>query len=332
MWLALAACTPAVLPPTSPTAGTTSVPTSSPTDTDTTASTVDSVPAAPTGDTAPEIDCSVLPELPVEFDTYSGWGTAEDFDLDGDGYHVSVPSRDLRGRLGDGSIKIISASVANFGTAGTRVLPDGNWVVADVGQNSIVHVTTATGGQQTIATGLDYPNGVEPDTQGYIFVGEQNANRVRQIEVATGDDWIIGTGLTAANGVTLSPDEQILYVGSFGSGKVWKIPRLGPTDWAAPEVLIDQPGFSGGFDGINADACGNVYITEYVKGIVWRITPDGTQVNEVAELPSSWIPNMRWGHGIGGWETDILYVADRNQGRIFALHMGIEGKRHVLAP
>ena len=97
-------------------------------------------------------------------------------------------------------------------------------------------------------------------------------------------------------------------------------------------VLMDQSGFSGGFDGINVDACGNVYVTEYIKGDIWRITPDGAQVEKFVSLPSSWIPNLRWGHGMYGWETDILYVADRDQGRIFAVHAGIEGKKHVLAP
>jgi hypothetical protein len=28
----------------------------------------------------------------------------------------------------------------------------------------------------------------------------------------------------------------------------------------------------------------------------------------------------------------VLYVSDRDQGRIFALQMGIRGKEHVLAP
>ena len=83
----------------------------------------------------------------------------------------------------------------------------------------------------------------------------------------------------------------------------------------------------GGFDGINVDICGNVYITEYGTGKIYRITPDGVGTM-VVDLPSFWIPNLRWGNGIGGWETDILYVTAYD--RLYALEMGILGKPHVL--
>ena len=69
-----------------------------------------------------------------------------------------------------------------------------------------------------------------------------------------------------------------------------------------------------------------------MTGKVYRISPDASQVDEVAELPSSWIPNLRWGVGVGGWDPDVLYVADRDQGRVFAIDVGIPGKKHILAP
>jgi hypothetical protein len=333
MLYTLLACTATPLPGTTPiTTGTTSSPTSDGTDTDTTPS--DTEPTGPTGDTAPPLDCTTPPPIPAglaPYDTFFGWGQAEDFDLDGEGYHVAVPSRDLRGRLPDGTTRVMSPNVS-ASPAGTRVMPDGDWIVADVATGSLVRVAAATGGQTTLLGGLSYPNGVEVGTDGYVFVAETDANRVRQVDAITGEQFEVTVGATAANGLILSPDEQILYIGSFGAGKVWGVPRLGPTSWGERFVLMDQDGFSGGFDGINVDACGNVYVTEYIRGDIWRITPDGAQVEKFVSLPSSWIPNLRWGHGMYGWETDILYVADRDQGRIFAVHAGIIGKTHVLAP
>ena len=311
--------------------------TETPTDgVDTDTETVDTDPTGPTGDTAPPLDCTTPPPVPaggMPFTTFQDWGRAEDFDIDGQGYHVSIPARDLRGRLPNGDTQIIAPNVSDS-PAGTRVLPDGNWIVADVASGSLKRVVTATGGQEVLLSGLQYPNGVEVSRDGvYAFVGETDGGRVRQVEIATGDQWEVTSGAPQANGVILSNDEQTLYVGSFGTGKVWGVPRIGPTEWGPKFVLFDQPGvFSGGFDGINVDACDNVYITEYIRGIVWRSTPDGSEVVRFAELPSSWIPNIRWGHGIGGWEKDILYVADRDQGRIFAVEAGIEGKKHVLVP
>ena len=90
-------------------------------------------------------------------------------------------------------------------------------------------------------------------------------------------------------------------------------------------------GSAWGLDGLNVDACGYVYVTEYVDGVVWRVNPDGTGLGKAATLPSGWIPNMHWGTGIGGWVPEILYVADRDEGRLFALEVGKPGKE-VTAP
>jgi sugar lactone lactonase YvrE len=80
----------------------------------------------------------------------------------------------------------------------------------------------------------------------------------------------------------------------------------------------------GGIDGLGVDVCGNVYAAEYVVGNVWRISPDGT-TELIAKLPSSWIPNIKWGRGIGGFERDIMYIADRNEGRLFGVEVGLPG-------
>lgn len=83
-------------------------------------------------------------------------------------------------------------------------------------------------------------------------------------------------------------------------------------------------GTGGGVDGIGVDACGSVYAAEFGAGIVWRISPKG-KVEKVVQLPSSWIPNIKWGRGLGGFEKDVMFVADRNQRRLFAIEVGIAG-------
>lgn len=80
----------------------------------------------------------------------------------------------------------------------------------------------------------------------------------------------------------------------------------------------------GGIDGLGVDACGYVYASEYVVGNVWRIAPDGT-TELIAILPSSWIPNIKWGRGIGGFERDVMYIADRSEGRLFGMSVGGPG-------
>jgi sugar lactone lactonase YvrE len=433
---------------------------------------------------------------------------SEDFDFDGDGYHVSINTQGhLFGENQAGDTKLISPGVANS-PAGTRILPDGSWVVCNVGAGSLVRVDAVSGAKQTIISGLAYPNGLEVDLDGYLYVAEQNAGRVRRVDPATGDYETIGTGLNNPNGLAFSPDYNTLYVGSFGAGTVdaitrkpnktgWEAPRRhayvgdvvaqvidpcvgqvsgeqcyrlrggvgycddsdgplrcvaapdvsaclgkqegescttdafgqsysskcvdpgGVQDMYCPLVELDPleacegkslgnscttGGISGsctmafdgvavcmtsadqdkviaacdsinngelctasiasglyqswctnlgdwgisdrgcklpswkisvgggnGLDGINADECNNVYVTEFVTGYVYRVRPSGV-VHLATNLPSYWIPNMRWGNDVDGWDSQLLYVSDREQGRLFAIDIGHGAKEAVFKP
>ena len=84
-----------------------------------------------------------------------------------------------------------------------------------------------------------------------------------------------------------------------------------------------------GIDGLGVDACGNVYATEFTSGIVWRIDPEG-QLEQLVRLPSSWIPNVKWGHDVGGFSSTTMYVADLDSGRLFALPVGVPSAEAVL--
>jgi sugar lactone lactonase YvrE len=325
-WLALSACTgsdgddtdPPTPVPTLPTGDTAIV------------STADTAPPVPTADTGPSVDCSVPPPLPVPFITGYGFGTAEDFDIDYQGRHISADGNLVAYDPTTGDTELISPNVGY--TACTRMLPSGDFIYCDVGNNALVFVDAATGAKSPVATGLQYPNGGEVDPDGYVYVAEQSAGRVRRVDPATGDSLLIANGLNNPNGVIWGPGYQTLYVASFGGGMVYAIERTGPDTFAPATILVQNPGFDGGFDGINVDECGNVYITEYVAGKVWRILPDGSDVSLVADLPSSWIPNMRWGNGVNGFDETTLYVSDRNQGRLFGLQMGLRGKPPLQPP
>ena len=90
------------------------------------------------------------------------------------------------------------------------------------------------------------------------------------------------------------------------------------------EGVCSAPSWGGGIDGIGVDVCGNVYATEYTVGKVWRVSPAG-EVELLAELPSFWIPNVKWGRDRGGFSSQVMYVADREEGRLFALSVGVPG-------
>jgi sugar lactone lactonase YvrE len=228
---------------------------------------------------------------------------------------------------GDEEVRATNVSAE---ASGTRVLPNGSVVVNRVAQGSLVRVDPNVS-KTVIISDLAYPNGMEVDPEGFVYVAEQDGGRIRRVDPMTGDQWVLATNLSAPNGVIFGPNYEKLYFNSFGGGTVHVIEKIDDTTYSDPLLIESKPG-GGGFDGINVDICGNIYITEFVTGQVWRITPDGSQVDLVVELPSAWIPNLRWGSGLGGFEPDRLYVADRDRGRLFALDMGIEGKDTTRMP
>lgn len=133
------------------------------------------------------------------------------------------------------------------------------------------------------------------------------------VDKAEGDDCVID-------------DNVFPTVGICGDGTVW-----GFTD------LVCYPGgitysSHGGLDGINMDECSNLYVTEYTLGKVWRFDAEGAEAELVSRLGASWIPNMHWGNGIGGWETDVLYVMDRDRAGVFALPVGVHGHADAYQP
>jgi hypothetical protein len=81
----------------------------------------------------------------------------------------------------------------------------------------------------------------------------------------------------------------------------------------------------GGLDGVAVDHCGSVYVTEYIQGKVYRMQGGESPPELIAQLPTDWIPNLHWGNGVGGWDSNTLYVMDRTSPGVFALEVGVPG-------
>ncbi len=130
-----------------------------------------------------------------------------------------------------------------------------------------------------------------------------------------------------AEGEACVIDHEVLPgVGLCGDGSAW---GLGDN-----VCLPGGVGFSeyGGLDGINVDACDNLYVTEYIQGKVWRFATEGSDAEMVTKLRSSWIPNLHWGNGVGGWDTGTLYVMDRDRKGVFTLDLGVQGHGDAYQP
>jgi sugar lactone lactonase YvrE len=284
------------------------------------------VPDMPNSDdttTGPSVDCDAIPTGPFPYTIKSGIYATEDLAFDDQGNLVGANAGNLFRTQYDGvpQLWVPGANVA----AGLRATSEGMFVYAGGGSISRINEFDQP---EVILGGLSYPNGMDVDLDGFIYVAEQSGNRVRRIDSETGEFTVLAEGqLSNPNGVSFSPDYTILYVGSFGGGTITAL-YLNP-DMTVDSVELFYGGIGGGaLDGMAVDACGNVYVCEYVAATVWRIPPDGSVLEPVAYLggDTGWIPNLQWGSGYGGWDTNTLYVLDFGAGRVFEVPVGVPDK------
>jgi len=282
------------------------------------------IPDMPLGDdtTTGElpVDCDAIPPGPLPYTVTTGIYATEDFAFDDQGNLVGANAGNLFHSPygGPPQLWVPGAGVS----AGLRATSDGIFVYASGDSLSRVN---ELGAPEVVLGGLSYPNGMDVDLEGWVYVAEQSGSRVRRINPETGEFTVVAEGLSSPNGVSFSPDYSILYVGSFGGGTITAI-HLNP-DMSTDSVELFRGGIGGGgLDGMAVDACGNVYVDEYGPGIVWRIPPDGESIELLVDLPSGWIPNMQFGSGFGGWDPYTLYVITIGGSEVYEVPVEVPDK------
>jgi sugar lactone lactonase YvrE len=280
-------------------------------------------------DTEVDFDCSEIPPVPVGFTTITNVVSGEDIVFDDEGNLIGMSGGDLyKSTKTGGSVIWVSGAGCYSGLRAQQ--PSGDLVCN--GSDTLLHFDKETGAKTVAATGLAYPNGIEVDLDGFAYVSEQNSGEVTKVDPDTGETWTIATGLSAPNGMSFSPDYKTLYVGSFCGGVIYKIEFDDAGQPGAATEFINAAdgaalGMTGCFDGMGVDACGNVYVCDYGVINVYRISPDGETIEIAVDLspPSSWIPNMQWGSGLGDWDENTLYVADI-MGAVYEVDLGVPSK------
>ena len=281
-------------------------------------------------DTEIDFDCSTMPEPPFSFTTIQNVVSGEDFTFDDEGNLIGMAGDSLfKSTKTGGSTLWISGAGC---TSGLRALPNGD-VVCNA-SDSFALFDHATGAKTVVTNGLSYPNGIEIDLDGFAYVSEQESGEVTKIDPYTGETSVVASGLSSPNGLTFSPDYRTLYVGSFCGGIIYQIHFDAAGNAGPAETLITtsdaaaiEVGMTGCFDGTGVDACGNFYVCDYGNIHVYRVSPDASEIVTVAILtpPSSWIPNMQWGSGLGGWDDETLYVIDIS-GAVYEIPVGVPSK------
>ncbi len=282
-----------------------------------------------TGPGWPDPDCEALPEPPFDVANVHAY-SYEDLDFDQNGHLIGNNGQHVYRSSYDGTAEIWAANLPF--EAGMRMLPSGDLVICLDTRGSLV-LLHPDGSYETLLGDLSYPNGLEIGQDGRIYVAESYGNRVRRVDPETGESLILTSGVIASpEGLTFNADFTALYINSYTSRKIYKLPMTpeGEPDGEL-EVWAENVG-TGSLVGMAVDICDNLYVIEYGASRILRYGPDGELQRAVVESQDlgsfSYLPNMKWGSGLGGWSDHKLYVVDAgNTQNTFEVDIGVRGKQ-----
>jgi len=277
-----------------------------------------------------EYDCEKQPDGPWSIETITAVAT-EDIDFDQDGNLVGSDMSHIWRTDIDGNQQMW---VPNFPfRAGMRLLSTGQLVVADNYQGALVRVEP-DGSRETVLSGLSYPNGIEIGLDDAVYLTEHDGNRFLKVDAQTGDYEIVHQGfIQYPNGISFNEDFSALYIAGFsGVGTIYRIPVSKDGEFGEMESWSTGVG-TGWLDGIAVDICGNVYIADYGASQILKLPPEGKTYEVLVDGSGlggwygAYMPNMQWGSGVGGWDTEVMYVPEGWMAdRTYSIELGIPGK------
>jgi len=274
------------------------------------------------GPTVPADNCPLPPgQLPWD---YLPWvPPSEEFAFDDQGNLINVDDgTDTIWRTPFGGPAEIIGPYQAVEVAGTRFMIDGDLVVCDEWDGSLVRVGL-NGSVDVLLGGLNSPNSVAIDDAGFVYV--TSYDEVRRVNPANGDMTLLKAVTDSdLDGLTFSPDFKSLYFNHDDGGTIGVI-ELGADGEADDVYTINTIEGQNELDGMATDECGNVYVLR-TDGNIWRLNTDHTLQHFIdLGARNPYATSLNFGSGIGGWERDHLYVMDRNGG-MFDIALGINGK------
>ena len=121
--------------------------------------------------------------------------------------------------------------------------------------------------------GARFLNGVEAGPDGLVFVSDMDANILYSINTKENNAVEViarGIELNQPNGLYWDEENKLLYVACWrtGSGRILTVDAEGTI-----ATYVEDTAKFENLDGIDGDGEGNLYVSDYTKGIVYRVTP-----------------------------------------------------------
>ncbi|MEQ1506794.1 MAG: hypothetical protein ABMB14_31495 [Myxococcota bacterium] len=289
----------------------TTPPDSTPTTPDTAGTPTDT--AVSTSTSAIEFDCDSIPFEPTSNQQIDGARGYHDLAFTPDGLVIGS---------GNGNTNLITSDYAGNtnlfvpGIGGLEQLawlPNGDLAAASP-QYGIVRIGP-TGGYTVIEPNL-HPYGLilGPDQQLYAATQAEiwrvdpdtgaSVKLLRRGALDRGQPRVIAFGL----GYTR------MLIGTLGGsqGRIYALDLDANYDPVGdPYEFASGVGSGDYHDGLGVDLCGYLYIPDYSTSALYRVSPDGNQVQKLYDtglLGGDYGHGLEWGSGIGGWRTDALYL------------------------
>ncbi len=164
---------------------------------------------------------------------------------------------------------------------GMAIVGDTLWV-ADL---KVVRAFDTTTGENTANVSLKKFEAVSlsdvaAGPEGILYVSDNLKNRIFEIDTADRNAARVlaeGAQLNGPKGLYWHPAEQRLYVACWNESTILTIDAEGQV-----QTFMRDPAKFAHLDGIDGDDAGNLYVSDYHKGVIYRITP-GRGIETVAE-------------------------------------------------
>lgn len=209
--------------------------------------------------------------------------------LDGNLYAVNFEREGTIGRVqpqADGTGKATLFIELPKGSTGNGIRFDqaGNMYIADYTGHHILRANMQTKEVSVFAhnDAMHQPNDIAITTSGVLYASDPSW------ATATGQLWridrdgsthLLEANMGTTNGITVSPNQQQLYVNESVQRRVWVYDILASGELDNKRLLIEFADH--GLDGMRCDAQGNLYIARYGAGVVVVVSAEGKLLRDI---------------------------------------------------
>ena len=178
----------------------------------------------------------------------------------------------------DKNLNVISKEFIKNGTGGIELnAPKGMVIIGDI--LYVTDISSVRGynkktGENTADIdlkdkGAKFLNDITADRDENLYISDMTANIIYKIETKNGNkvsEFCRGEELDQPNGLAFDPKTGDLLVAAWG-GKFLSIDKDGKISFFLEEKKV-------GLDGIDYDDAGNIYVSSFQEGEIYKITPD----------------------------------------------------------